>query len=374
MTWDELATIFNKELRNDGTELTKDSYRKPFEIANAWYVDVFSKMIDDGYSKELEIKKRELLKERKKLEAEKLEYNKWLREEARDELIMEKIVNAIATLPPLSIPDVKPVKHNNKAGVLVFGDEHFGVEFELLGLHGEIINAYNEEIFYSRMYDLLNQTVEIVKKENLTKIKVYAMGDFIDGILRVSQLAKLKYGVVDSTIKYADFLCHWLNKLTEYVAVEFQMVFGNHGELRMLSQPKGTFTEDNMGKIVYSMIETRLSENMNFDIVQNPTGLIFDYVCGYKLLGIHGEVKNMEKALKDFSMTYNTEIDYLLAGHLHHSRSETVGVNKEVINVPSIIGVDGYSLSLNKTSNAGATFLIFEENKGKICEQSIKLN
>jgi predicted phosphodiesterase len=320
------------------------------------------------------MQKRELEKERKKLQTELLEYNRWLREEARDELITEKIIEAIRELSPLTIPDVIPVIHSSKQGALVFGDEHFGVEFEILGLFGEVLNSYSPEIFKERMYDLLDKTVEIINREGLTKIHVFSMGDFTDGILRVGQLFKLRYGVVQGTVIYADFICNWLNKLTEYVNVEFQMVHGNHSELRMLGQPKGTFKDDNMGLIVYETIKTRLENNPNFSLIKNPTGLIFANIAGFNVLGIHGEVKNMENALKDFSNTYKTQIDFLLAGHLHHWKSETIGVNREVINVPSIIGVDVFSMSLNKTSNAGATFLVFEEGNGKTIEYSIKLN
>ena len=39
--------------------------------------------------------KHEATKELKKIQTEKLEYNKWLREEARDELIIQKISEAI---------------------------------------------------------------------------------------------------------------------------------------------------------------------------------------------------------------------------------------------------------------------------------------
>ena len=82
----------------------------------------------------------------------------------------------------------------------------------------------------------------------------------------------------------------------------------------------------------------------------------------------------MTRAINDFSRMYGVSIDYLIAGHLHHSKSETVGVNQECINVPSVVGCDSYSLSLNKTSNAGATLLVFEETAGKIIEYSVKLN
>lgn len=323
---------------------------------------------------ELQEQKLSLQKERYKLQTEKLENNRWIRENARDELIVEKIVDAINNLKPLQIPEVLPIIHNTKGYAFCFGDEHFGVDFEIRGLYNEILNAYSPEIFEKRMWDLLNKVIEIIDKEQITKLNVFSMGDFSDGILRCGQLMKLKYGVIEGTIKYADFICNWLNELTKYVNVEYQMVHGNHTELRMLGQPKGTFKEDNTGLFVSEMITTRLNNNPNFIMVKNPTGLIFTNLCGFNILGIHGEVKNMANAIKDFSKTYNTNIDILLAGHLHHSKSEMVGVNSDVINVPSIIGVDDYSMSLNKTSNSGATLMVIEEGKGKVQEYNIKLN
>ena len=313
-------------------------------------------------------------KERIKAQTERLENNRWLRELSRDEMVTQYVVDAIQKLTPMDTPDyIEPI-HNSREYVLIFGDEHYGAEFELRGLFGDILNAYSPEIFEERMWDLFNQTVEIVQKENIDTLNVFSMGDFSDGCLRVSQLMKLRYGVVDGTIKYSDFICNWLNELTKYVRVKFQMTNGNHTELRQLGQPKGTFTEDNMGKIVAEFIKTRLKDNVNFTYIENPTGYIYAQLACYTILGIHGEVKNMKVAIDEFSRIYNVPIDYLLAGHLHHSRVEEVGVNNEVINVPSIIGVDPYSLSLNKTSNASGKLLVFEQGKGKVCEYTLKLN
>lgn len=323
---------------------------------------------------ELQSQIRELQKERYKIQTEKLENNRWLRENARDELILEKIVVAIDNLSPLSIPDVLPVVHDGKEFVLCFGDEHFGTEFEIRGLHNELINAYSPEIFESRMWNLLDQVVEIVQRESITKLNIFSMGDFSDGILRVGQLIKLRYGVIEGTVKYAEFICNWLNKLSEYVNIEYQMVAGNHTELRMLGQPKGTFKDENTMLFVRESIKERLKDNPNFHMTINPTGLIYDNLCDLNLLGIHGEVKNMETALKDFSNTYKTSIDILIGGHLHHDKTESVGVNRDTINVPSIIGIDDYSMSLNRTSNAGALLFILEEGKGKVQEYNIKLN
>ena len=376
-TWEELVPRLNTELGIDETEWRGSSaFRKAYRWMQRAYDNVFRQ---NGFigtrGDDLDEKKRELEKAKVKLQTEKLEYNRWLREEARDELLAEKIVAAVRELEPLDVP--KPVwclgKDFNNSAILAFGDEHYAAEFTIYGLHSEVINQYNPDIFEQRMYDLLHQTIEIINKENIHNLYVFALGDFTDGILRCSQLMKLKYGVVESTVRYANFISNWLNELSQHVKVKYQMVFGNHSELRMLGQPKGTFKEDNTGLFVREIIKTRLENNPNFEMIINPTGLIFDNIEGFNVLGIHGEVRNMENAIKDFSNTYNTDIQILIGGHMHHYKAETVGVNRDVINVPSIIGIDDYSMTLNKTSNPGASLFLIEEGKGVTVDYKIKL-
>ena len=375
ITWPEIAEVFNKHYREDETcYYDSSAYRKKFRNYLDAYHQIFSKEnFTERQINDYESKKRELDKARIKLQTEKLEYNRWLREEARDELICEKICDAIKTYNSIIPPQPIITNPSSKSAILAFGDEHYGVEFTIYGLHGEIINAYSPEIFEQRMWDLFHQVLHIIKKEEISTLYVFSLGDFTDGILRCGQLMKLRYGVVEGTVRYANFIANWLNELTKYVKVKYQMVYGNHSELRMLGQPKGTFKEENTGLFVREMIGTRLENNPNFEMTVNPTGLIFDNVEGFNTLGIHGEVKNMENAIKDFSNTYNTDIRILIGGHMHHYKAETVGINREVVNVPSIIGIDDYSVFLNKTSNPGATLLVIEDDAGISLEYKIKL-
>lgn len=375
-TWDELAPRLNTELGIDETEWRGESaWRKKYRVMQQSYDDVFSKMqFSESRLSDIEEQTRELDKARMKLQTEKLEYNRWLREEARDELIAEKIVAAVRELSPLEVPTpILGRSGYSESAVLCFGDEHYGTEFTIYGLHGEIINQYSPEIFEERMYKLLNQTIYIIQKEELKTLYVFNLGDFSDGVLRYSQLMKLRYGVVEGTVRYANFLANWLNELSKYVRVKFQMTFGNHTELRMLGAPKGTFKDENTGMFVREIIKTRLEDNPNFQMTINPTGLIFESIEGFNVLAIHGEVKNMENAIKDFSNTYNTNIDILIGGHMHHYKAETVGVNRDVINVPSIIGIDDYSMSLNKTSNPGASLFVVTGGQGVTLDYRIKL-
>lgn len=379
ITWNGLADEINTRWRDPVGEphRCESSYRKAINAAKAYKAEVFDKMDSGSYANSLDEKKRELEKERKKLQTEKLEYNRWLRENARDEMITEQIVNAVRSLEPLTIPETRIVKENTvKEGILVLSDCHYGVEFDIKGLFGETLNAYSPEIFHQRMWYLFNKICDIIEKEKFDTIHIWECGDSIDSILRLtSQLMKLRYGILESTVKYANFLAEWLNRLSEKVNIKLQIVKrSNHCQLRICGAPKNAFPDEDMSVVITEIIKSRLENNPNIEIIENPTGYPFQLICGeYNVLAIHGEVKDLGKAIDDFGRSYKMPIDYLIGGHKHHRENIETGIDCEAISVGSIIGVDSYGLSLNKTSNASATFLVFEEGLGKSVQYDIKL-
>lgn len=380
-TWSMVAEIINAEL---GCEYTESKYRKQFQSLQKMIVEHERQNAEgccggESANSLISERIREISRERIKLQTEKLEYSRWLREHSRDELITEKIVDAVRALPALEFhiepePPILPDGFLNpeKVGVVCYGDEHYGTEFCIKGIRGDIINQYSPEIFEERMNSLLYSVINKGESMGLSKIKVYSFGDELDGILRVSQLMKLRYGVVDSAIIYAEFMSRWLNELSKHFFVEFQMTSGNHTELRMIGQPKSTFKEDNMSKVIRHIIRIRLENNPKFKFIENESGLIYDEICGFHILGIHGEVKKINEAIKSLSVVYDTPIDILIGGHKHHLATETVGMFKDVVSLPSIIGVDSYSMQLNRVSNPGALFLVIEDGLGITEQHNIK--
>lgn len=376
LTWTELAEILNKELVDDESEyLGESAYRKKYQQAKSFYDDVFSKMVSEEYHNQIVDKRRELQKERYKLQTEKLEYSRWLREDARDELFEEKVIEAIAKYANTTSPPQKiEVAHNNRAGVLCLADCHFGKEYKIYGLFDEVINEYSPEIFYSRMEQIYNETLEQIEKEGLSIIHIYNLGDSVEGFIRNSQLWSLRWGVIDSATIFGNYMGDWLKALSSKVSIVYHQTDGNHDELRLLDGKKGQHLCESAGKIVKNCIILKNEENPNFKYVENKTGLIFDNVCGYNILGIHGEVKNLAQAIQDFDNIYDTKISYLIAGHKHHGEFKNCGVRKGCIGVGSIIGSDEFSMSIRQCADATASFLVFEEGKGKIDEHTYVLN
>ena len=252
-----------------------------------FYITVFS--TDDEMLKELQNLKREIQKERYKLTTEKSEYNKWLREDARDELFEEKVIQSIKENLNKQSPPIKiEVKHNKRFGILNIADIHFAKEFKIYGLNNEILNEYSPEILYSRMEKLFNEVIAYIKKENLSFIKVFNLGDTLDGFLRNSQAWSLRYGVIDSANIFGEWLGKWLKELSKNVVVEYHQTSGNHGECRLLDGLKGGHLNDNFEKITGNLIRIINLDNPNFTMIENKTGFIFTEVAGMNILGIHG--------------------------------------------------------------------------------------
>ena len=350
-TWNEVTPTINAELFGDDTEKYRDesAYRKKVKAADDFVQSGVFNFTEDEYLNQLAEQRRKLQKERVKFQTEKLEYNRWLRSDARDELIVEKIQNALQELPKLPLPKVIPEQPtaNGKEYLLLFGDEHYGVEFCVEGLLGEVINEYSPEIFERRMSLLLGEVIAFVKREKIRRLYIISLGDQADGLLRVKQLLHLRYGVIDSTIKYAEYLSNWLNELSKYVRIVYSAVEdGNHTQLRMLGQPKGTFENENTAKFVEAYIKARMMNNPNFKYAENRGGYVVQTVCGANVVAFHGECKDVEAAAKELSLLYDFKIDCLITGHKHHSRMEEVLDGCEVVQVPSIVGTDPYSASL----------------------------
>ena len=318
--------------------------------------------------------KREAQRELMKVQTEKLEYARWQRELARDELFEEKVIQAIKDNTKVIVPKDIPVVHNGRAGQLNFADSHFGKEFKIFGLLDEVINEYSPEIYYSRMEEIYNQTIEIIEKEKLSEIHINNLGDHIEGFIRHSQLWSLRYGAIDSAIIFGNYLGDWINKLSAKTNIVYHQTDGNHDEFRLLDGKKNEHLCDTAGKIIKNCIITKNEGNPNFRYVENKTGFIFDSIAGYNVLGIHGEVPNLAQALKDFSEIYDVRIDYIIGGHKHRNDFINCGVRKGAMTVGSIVGSDDFSMRIRKSADASASFVIYEEGKGKVCEHTIILN
>lgn len=372
-TWQDVADVINKELDFNYTE---SAYRKKWQYFNKIFNSIKHKMNDNCNNDEIEEKLLEIKKEKIKLRDMTNKYTNIVRESARFELAMEMFIDAVNNIPRPQAPSIT-LSYNepmdSKEGLVIFGDAHFGKDIKIYGLKGEVLNEYSPEIFEFRMWKLRDEILEIAKKEKLTKINIFDVGDSIEGMLRISALQSIRYGSMDSAIMYAKFVSTWLASMAEYICIDYSACIGNHSQTRPLGSKNGDFPHENLGKFINEFIKADLKNYSNIVINDIPNSyIIFKSIAGYNIMATHGEEKNEQSAISEYENIYDVKINYLIGGHKHHGHTKEVGFGKDYIGCGSIIGVDDFSISLKRVSNPTAKLLILEENKGKI-EYTIQL-
>ena len=309
--------------------------------------------------------------EKLKVQTANLEYNANRRADARFEMFNEEIANAIDRLQPIEFGRVfEPKQVEQRSGVLCIGDEHYGTLIDMESLFGQRVNVYSPEIFKARMEMLMRKVVD--DKYNVSdydSLTVFDLGDAIQGVLRQSDLVKLKAGVIDSAMQYAEYISNWLVELSKQLEmpIEYIVLGGNHCELRLVGSKKGDFPQENIGKVIREFVALRLKDCPNIKVASYAE-CGFKTIQGVNILAYHGDDAKGDLDELNFWQDYHgIDIDILLMGHFHHLDQKSVGVGlnteKEVVRCPSIVGVDDFSKRCRRMSRAGAIFMMFEDGE-----------
>lgn len=381
-----------------GINCHPDSLRKSFNVGKycgyqvyQYFKNQFNENMSEKELERLENLKYELSVERKKQQTVNREINKIARIEARNELFQEMMLEEVKHLSPVEVKTFKHNKSDKSTGVLCISDAHYGENFKLCGLFGEVVNQYSPDEFKNRMWNLLAQLEQA--SLNCEKLLIMDIGDCISGILRMGSLQKLETGVIQSALEYAEFMSVWLvevwNRL--HIPIEYSLRGGNHDMLRLLTEKK-VFEEENIAKVIHQFIKLRvenikLANAISLNVepsqvehiieVADYSDTIYHNLYGMNILSYHGDSKNLKEDIEFFENFYNIDIDIIITGHLHRNSQETIGIgyngDREIMRVPSIMGGNVYSKRIRKHSRAGCKFMVFNED-GKDYEKTFFLN
>ena len=240
--------------------------------------------------------KEDIITERNKLQQEKVELNEKYRWQARNELYQERIINAIEKLPSFEKPlYLYTVKNENKVGstaLLCLSDFHAGSTYEIKGLYGEVVNKYSFEIMEQRLWSIIKK----IEDDDIVfdSMVVSLLGDCFENILRISSLSKLREPVVDTVIKFSEFISEWLVELYKIIKVPINVVTvgGNHDINRVLNQ-KPQLEEENLTKLVVEFLKLRLKDFSEITI-DDYTDVAVKNIKNTNIMFQHGEDKDIE--------------------------------------------------------------------------------
>ena len=374
-TWPQMAEIFNDEF---GCNKGDTAYRKKWAAFNDVFNANVDKIIGDNtYLNEIKEAKYELEKERQKLYATKIELSRSIRQEGRQELFYENIIEAIERLPMPQIVARRPVDtYVPKSYLLCIADIQAGANFNIP------TNEYSLAICESRFNQLLESVVKYVLDRNVFHLNIAGLGDSIQGILRLTDLKLNETSVVEATVTVARMIAGFLNELSAYCDIDYYHVpTSNHAQNRPIGSKASELASEDMEYVIGHYIADMLLFNDRIKVHLNDG---YDYIeipiFNFNTMATHGHtIKSLDSALKDWSSTHRKLIDYLIVGHWHNGKvipgNEHEHHDTEVLMCPSFQGTDPYAFyKLGLSSKAACKMFIFDGKYGCTGTEKFILN
>lgn len=376
-----VSRILGEEWRN----IYSDEYCRRAEKFFSLFIEKFDEtsleITDNDVLKIIIQKEADLKREKEKIRQEKNQLAETYRWQARNELFQEKILNAIEKLEPLKSIKSNQIENNfilqnenNNTALLCLSDFHAGSTYEVKGFNNEIINKYNFEIMEDRLHKLSYKIIN--DNKNYNKMVIAILGDAFENVLRLSSLMKLREPVLDTVIKFSEFLSHWVVNLQLNLKIPIKVICvgGNHDVQRLLGE-KPSLEEENLMKIVVEFLKLRTQLFENIEIADYSDAII-ENINGSSILFEHGEDKDLTTTINYFENLYHIQIDEIYSGHLHRPENKSIGLStfgdRQINRVGSICGLDPFGKKCRVASTPSAYIAIYTD-EGKDWNKTIYL-
>jgi len=363
--------VFGEGNKFNSSEVRKRFYglRYLFELIDK---EQITNIKDDEVLNELELKRLEIEKERKKLQTTKIELNRNLRLDGRQELFYENIKDAKDRLP---LPKFEELSYMESDGeyILAWADLHYGADFVSEN------NTYSREECKRRFEKMISKVDALIDKNNINTLNIFSLGDDIQGLLRISDVKLNDIPVVESVVEVSRLIATVLNELSKKVNVTYyHTMYSNHSQTRPITG-KPDLPREDLEFVIGNYIKDLVSNNPRIEVVLTDKEYHSMEILGQNILSLHGhQLKGIKNAIKDYSMLHRKFYDICFTAHFHAGQqmsvSESENGNTEIVVVPSFVGSDPYSDRLKLGSKAMAKLYKIEKGLGITENYTMVLN
>lgn len=364
-SWQNVADILNELL---GTEYTESKFRKQFQAFNKMLSANRSKFVDsDEQIKEIEVQKRELEKERKKLSDARVDYNRLIRQEARKESYIDMVKRIICEdVEPMNIP-IHYILFNSSTDLLVhLTDIHTGIEIH------NWKNDFDSDILKQRIEKFTSDILDI-RGMHQSENCYLVVGEILSGIIHNNLRLQNNMDLMEQ-FKYVSEL---ISAMLSRMANHFNHIYvyttpGNHS--RISPKKEEALDGENMDILLPFYLKARMQNVKNITICDNtiePEIAMFN-IRGNNVFATHGHKDSPSSVVQNFTMMFNIKPDIVLLGHRHTNGLTTV-YDTKVIESGCCSGSDNYAVSIRKVNKPEQTVSVIGNN-GLICLYDIQLD
>lgn len=366
LDWDEICDLLKLDIHKDS--LRKAASVTPYSgVAVAkYYQDKIAQMViesqpqqaQDELLMELEMKQRELYKERVKLQDLNNAIRRESRPQARWEVAMEKLQNSIMSLPKIEINFAPDNKGSNEASILI-SDVHIGK-----GVNTPH-NQYDLEIAKHRLEKLAKQTINYCRMHEVGTLNIDLCGDLIENNLHIDARVEQVCDTMEQVAYASEYLSQFILTLAPHFnKIRLHSVAGNHDRLE--KSYKDSRDIENFVKLIDTLIELRTGMKFERSNVDSEIET-YQLSNGLTIALQHGHnVKNVDTLVKDVSFYLDMNIDFCHIGHFHSFRS----VKGTIVN-GSLCGADKFANKLRYNDKASQVLAIYYEDGSQVLHNII---
>ena len=318
---------------------------------------------------ELENKEFAMRREKLRMQDQKRELNKLLREWARAEHLQEQIDKAVRETAgePMKHKKRRPQKnYSTKEGALLLSDWHVGMQT------ANMVNTYNEAVFEKRIHELLDKVIQYGHEQKISTLHVFALGDLVNGLIHVTTRINNEENVIKQSMKVAETMAMIVSTLSEeFPEVKVYFSRGNHD--RVTANKKESICGESFSDIIWWYLKARMEGLENIQFIDNEIDdeIIMADICGNKIFAVHGHKDKVNTCIPNLSLLLKTFPNYVFMGH-YHSNAESEINGAEVIVNSSLCGTDDFAVSLRRSSHPAQKFIVFDK-EGRICTYDVRL-
>jgi len=321
---------------------------------------------------ELDVKKRELQKERQRFYDQRREYNKQVTSEARIERLHERIIEAAHDLVnevPLT-HEMYAIGDDDTEAVLVLCDWHYGMTTD------NIWNSYNTAICRQRVAHVISETIARLELHKPRVLHVLLLGDLCHGATHTSARVASEELVCDQIMQASEIVAQAVCQLANHVEqVVVHATYGNH--MRTVQSKKDSIHNDNMERLIPWWLEYRLSDMDNVEVVSRTENeFILFNTCGYNIVATHGDLDNVTSSPRLlgqlFSKKMDLSIDCIILGDKHHL-AEKGELGVDAVLCRALCGTDDYANEKRLYDSPGQTLMFFKRGVGRDATYSIRV-
>ena len=374
MSWDELATVVNKEFRGDDESQyrTEAAYRKPYQQAKRYYESgVFSKFDEEKYIKELQLQKQELEKEKVKTRDEKNELRRIIREEARKESYKEQVLRAISEYDcnPLDYDKNKQftgiLKTDNDL-IISCTDIHAGIEID------NYFNIFNEKILKERFNHYLDKIFEVQLKHG-SENAYLILSELVSGIIHNELRIENNQNLIEQFLTVTNYISEFLAELSyKFNSVNVYVCPGNHS--RISPKKEDSLKGENIDHLAIPFLQAKLQNFKNIVFNENKIeeSIAMFNVRNNTVMASHGDKDSPNNVVQKFTLLFGIRPSLVYLGHRHTNELTTV-YNTKVIESGTLSGTDNYALNLRLHSKPSQTISVIT-NDGLDCLYDVKFD